>query len=122
MVTSSDITSPAVVSLIGTGAAGGTFTLTVNGGSSASVTVANGSGTPATYQLLVTPGNGFGGTVVLNCTPVIAAIWASCSILPSSVILSGAVQVTHGHNHYGDVGLLRVDHPTGESTASQRAE
>jgi len=91
-VISSDISSPAAVPLTGTGAAGGTFTLTVNGGSSASVTVASGSGTPATYGLSVTPGNGFGGTVVLNCTPVIAATWASCSILPSSVTLAGTAQ------------------------------
>jgi hypothetical protein len=91
-VISSDISSPAAVPLTGTGAAGGTFTLTVNGGSSASVTVASGSGTPASYGLSVTPGNGFGGTVVLNCTPVIAATWASCSILPSSVTLAGTAQ------------------------------
>jgi hypothetical protein len=91
-VTSSDISSPTAVPLTGTGAAGGTFALTVNGGSSASVTVASGSGTPASYGLSVTPGNGFGGTVVLNCTPVIAATWASCSILPSSVTLAGTSQ------------------------------
>jgi hypothetical protein len=91
-VTSSDISSPAAVPLSGSGAAGGTFTLTVNGGSSASVTVASGSGTPASYSLSVTPAGGFGGTVVLNCSPVIAAMWASCSILPSSVTLAAAAQ------------------------------
>jgi len=91
-VTSSDISSPAAVPLTGTGAAGGAFTLTVNGSSSSLVTVASGSGTPASYGLIVTPGNGFGGTVVLNCTPVIAATWASCSILPSSVTLAGTAQ------------------------------
>ncbi len=92
VVTSTDISSPDAVPLNGIGAAGGTFTLTVNGGSSALVTAASGSGTPANYGLVVTPGGGFGGTVVLNCTPVIAAMWASCSILPSSVTLSGAAQ------------------------------
>ncbi|MGD0797781.1 MAG: choice-of-anchor D domain-containing protein [Acidobacteriaceae bacterium] len=91
-VTSSDISSPAAVGLTGTGAAGGTFTLTANGGGSASATVASGSGTPASYQLAATPGGGFGGTVVLNCTPVIPAMWASCSILPSSLTLAGAAQ------------------------------
>jgi hypothetical protein len=91
-VTSSDINSPAAVALSGTGSAGGTFTLTVNGGSSGTATVASGSGTPASYSLVATPGGGFGGVVVLNCTPVIAAMWASCSILPSSVTLGSAAQ------------------------------
>jgi hypothetical protein len=40
----------------------------------------------------VTPGNSFSGTVVLNCTPVAAAQYATCSLLPSSVTLSGAAQ------------------------------
>jgi hypothetical protein len=91
-VTSSDISSPAAVALTGVGTAGGTFTLTVNGGSTASVTVASESGAPASYGLKVTPGNGFGGAVVLNCTPVIAATWASCSILPSSITLATTAQ------------------------------
>jgi hypothetical protein len=89
-VTSSDATSPDAVPLTGTGFVNGTFTLTVNGGASASATVA--SGTPASYNLTVTPGNNFSGTVVLNCTPVAAAQYATCSLLPSTVTLSGAAQ------------------------------
>jgi hypothetical protein len=89
-VTSSDATSPDAVPLTGTGFVNGTFTLSVNGGTSASATVA--SGTPASYNLTVTPGNSFSGTVVLNCTPIAAAQYATCSLLPSSVTLSGAAQ------------------------------
>ncbi len=89
-VTSSDATSPYTVPLTGSGFVSGTFTLTVGGGASASATVA--SGTPASYNLTVTPGNNFSGTVVLNCTAVSAAQYATCSLLPSSVTLSGAAQ------------------------------
>jgi hypothetical protein len=89
-VTSSDATSPDAVPLTGTGFVNGTFTLSVGGGTSASATVA--SGTPASYNLTVTPGNNFSGTVVLNCTPIAVAQYATCSLLPSSVTLSGAAQ------------------------------
>jgi hypothetical protein len=90
-VDSSDATSPDAVPLTGTGFVNGTFTLSVGGGgASASATVS--SGTPASYNLTVTPGNNFSGTVVLNCTPIAAAEYATCSLLPSSVTLSGAAQ------------------------------
>jgi len=89
-VTSSDPGSPASIPLSGTGAANGSFTLMVNGGSSASATVASGS--PASYTLAVTPTNGFNGTVVLNCTPVTPAQYATCSLLPSSVMLIAGAQ------------------------------
>jgi hypothetical protein len=89
-VTSSDLNSPDAVPMTGSGFVNGTFTLTVGGSSSASATVA--SGTPATYSLTVTPGSSFSGTVVLNCTPVAAAQYATCSLLPSSVTLTGAAQ------------------------------
>jgi hypothetical protein len=89
-ITSSDATSPDAVPLTGSGFINGTFTLTVGGGTSASDTIA--SGTPASYNLTVTPGNNFSGTVVLNCTAVSAAQYATCSLLPSSVTLSGTAQ------------------------------
>ncbi len=89
-VTSSDATSPDAVPLTGSGISNGTFTLTVGGGASASASVA--SGTPAPYTLTVTPVGSFSGTVVLNCTPVTAAQYATCSLLPSSVTLSGTAQ------------------------------
>jgi hypothetical protein len=89
-VSSSDATSPDAVPLTGTGFVNGTFTLSVDGGTSSTATVA--SGLPATYNLTVTPGNNFSGTVVLTCTPIAAAQYASCSLLPSSVTLSGAAQ------------------------------
>jgi hypothetical protein len=90
IVTSSDATSPDAVPLTGSGISNGTFTLTVGGGASASATVA--SGTPAPYTLTVTPVGSFSGTVVLNCTPVNAAPYATCSLLPSSVTLNGTAQ------------------------------
>jgi hypothetical protein len=89
-VTSSDPTSPDVVPLTGSGISNGSFTLSVGGGSSQSATVA--SGVPAPYTLTITPVGSFNGTVVLNCTPVNAAQYASCSLLPSSVTLSGSAQ------------------------------
>jgi hypothetical protein len=91
-VTSSDPGSPATVPLSGTGVPAGSFTLSVNGGVSASATVTSGS--PASYALTVTPTNGFSGSVVLNCTPLTAAEYATCSILPSSVMLAGGVQTS----------------------------
>ncbi len=66
------------------------ITLTVNGASAATVTVK--SGTAANYPLTVTPVNGFTGTVALTCTPVIAAQYASCSLLASTLTLNGSAQ------------------------------
>jgi hypothetical protein len=89
-VTSSDATSPDAVPLAGDGTVNGSFALTANGSSTASATVAGGA--PATYNLTATPNNGFTGTVVLNCTPVTPAQYATCSLLPSSIALSGTAQ------------------------------
>jgi hypothetical protein len=91
-VTSSDSSSPDAIPLTGTGIANGTFALSVAGGSTGSATVTAGS--PATYTLTVTPLNNFAGTVVLNCTPVTAALYASCSLLPSSINLASGPQST----------------------------
>jgi hypothetical protein len=79
-----------MIPLSGTGVAAGSFTLTVGGGNTESVTVS--SGTSADYGLTITPLNGFTGTVVLNCTPITPALYATCSILPSSVTLTSGVQ------------------------------
>ena len=90
-VISSDPGSPASIPLTGTsGLPGGGFTLTVNGGVSASATVT--SGQPATYQLAISPTLGFSGSVALTCTPVTAGQYAACSLLPSTVTLGGASQ------------------------------
>jgi hypothetical protein len=89
-VTSSDPGSPAMIPLSGTGVGAGSFTLTVGGGNTGSATVS--SGTSANYGLTITPLNGFTGTVVLNCTPITPALYATCSILPSSVTLASGVQ------------------------------
>jgi hypothetical protein len=121
-VTSSDINSPFAVPLSGNGAAGGTFTLTVNGASSASATVASGSGAPASYSLAATPAGGFGGVVVLNCTPVVAAMWASCSILPSSVTLGSAPQnATATINTVTSVASM-LDAPPGDPRSQSHTE
>jgi hypothetical protein len=89
-IASSDPNGPAVISLGGTGVQGGSFLLTVDGGSSATVTV--NSGQPAVYDLLVTPSGGFAGSVALTCTPIIAAQYASCSLLASTLSLNGGTQ------------------------------
>ncbi len=89
-ITSSATTSPDVVPLTGTGIINGTFTLTVNGASTSATTVP--AGRPATYNLTLTPLNNFAGTVVLNCTPISPADFATCSIVPSSIPLNGVPQ------------------------------
>ncbi|MCU1224495.1 MAG: hypothetical protein JWQ42_2588 [Edaphobacter sp.] len=89
-VASTDQSSPTTVPLTGTGIADGTFALTVDGGTTSTVTVK--SGNPATYNLTLTPGNTFSGAVVLNCTPIKPGQYATCSLLPSSVTLNGAAQ------------------------------
>lgn len=91
VVASSDPLSPATIPLTGMAvAAGGSFILTVNGGSSAGATVKSGS--PATYSLLVTPTGGFSGAVALTCAPINAAIYATCSLSPSTVALGSGAQ------------------------------
>jgi hypothetical protein len=87
-VASSDTAGPAVVALNGTGALGGSFTLSVNGASSASETVASGS--PGSYALLLTPANGFTGNVALTCAPITAGANMSCSLLSSTLTLGTA--------------------------------
>ena len=83
---------PTTVPLTGTGVPNGTFLLTVNGKPSSSVTVK--SGYPAAYTLTVTPQNSFSGTVILNCSPITPGEYATCALLPSSIVLSGAAQNT----------------------------
>jgi hypothetical protein len=87
-VNSSDPNGPQLVPLSGNGVQGGTFRLTVNGASAATTTVSPGS--PAVYALTLTPVNGFTGAVALTCAPVVAAQYASCSLLSSTLTLNGA--------------------------------
>ena len=87
-VASSDPSSPLIVPLTGTGIQSGSFTLTVDGASSASTSVA--SGRPASYTLTVTPTGGFSGNVALTCAAVTPAQYASCSISPSALSLAGS--------------------------------
>ena len=89
-VSSSNPNSPFSVPITGTGLAGGSFLLTVDGASSASAIVQ--SPDPATYNLQITPQAGFSGAVVLNCTPITPGQYATCSLLPSSITLNGAAQ------------------------------
>jgi hypothetical protein len=91
VVSSSDPSGPAVLPVTGTGVAGvGSFVLTVNGQGSATATVSSGS--PATFPLLVTPVNGFAGTVAITCTGVDPGQYATCSITPSQLTITGGVQ------------------------------
>ena len=89
-ITSSATSSPDLVPLTGTGIVNGTFTLTVNGAATSATSVP--SGRPAIYNLTLAPLNNFAGTVVLNCTPIAPADYATCSIVPSSIPLNGAPQ------------------------------
>jgi hypothetical protein len=84
---SSDPNGPATVALAGTGLAAGSFTLTVNGGSAATATVASGS--PASYALTLTPSNGYAGSVALTCAPITAGEYMSCSLLAPTLTLGG---------------------------------
>ncbi|MBB5338699.1 choice-of-anchor D domain-containing protein [Tunturiibacter gelidoferens] len=78
------------IPLTGTGVSGGTFTLTVNGGSSATLTIP--SEQAADYNLQLTPQSGYSGTVILNCTPINPGAYATCSLLPSSIALNSGAQ------------------------------
>jgi hypothetical protein len=89
-ITSSDANSPTQIPLTGTGVPNGSFLLTVNGGPTATATVA--SERPATYNLQLTPQANYSGDVVFNCTPIIPGQYATCSLLPSSITLNGAAQ------------------------------
>ncbi|MDP9040120.1 MAG: choice-of-anchor D domain-containing protein, partial [Acidobacteriota bacterium] len=87
-VVSSDANSPGSVQLAGSGISSGGFSLTVDGTGTASVR----SGQPASFGLTLTGLNGFTGQVVLNCTPIAPADFASCSLLPSQMTLNSAPQ------------------------------
>ena len=90
IVRSTDPSSPLTVPLTGTGITSGTFSLTVDGGASAAVTVK--SGGPASYTLAVTPAGTFAGGVALTCAAVQAAPFASCSLAPATLTLAGSPQ------------------------------
>jgi hypothetical protein len=66
---------------------GGSFLLTVNGGTTASATVTSGS--PAVFPLTLTPVNGYTGAVALTCSAVKAGLYTTCSVAPSTLMLSG---------------------------------
>jgi hypothetical protein len=89
---------PLTVALTGTGDGSTatppppTFALTVNGGSSASVSVA--SGRPAAFSLSLTPANGFSGPVALTCAPIGSAPYASCSLLASTLTLGSTAETS----------------------------
>jgi hypothetical protein len=87
IISSNDPSSPSIVTLSGTGVQGGTFTLTLAEGQSATETVK--SGFQALYNFTLSPLNGFIGNVALTCLAVTTALYANCSLVPSSVALSG---------------------------------
>jgi hypothetical protein len=83
---------PLTVALSGTGvvaAVSETFVLTVNGGNSATMTVASGS--PASFSLVVTPLNGYIGNVALTCVAVNPGRYANCSLLAPLLTLNANV-------------------------------
>jgi hypothetical protein len=87
---------PLTAALAGAGVESGSsppspsFTLTVNGGFSASLTVT--SGQPAAFALTTTPANGFSGPIALTCTPLGSAPYASCSLLAAAMTLGNTPQ------------------------------
>ncbi len=87
-IASSDKSSPLTIPLTGTGLSAGSFTLTVNGAASATVTTT--APYPAHYTLTLTPTAGYSGTVALTCAPVIPAPYGSCSLQASTLTLSGS--------------------------------
>ncbi|HEX2916987.1 MAG TPA: choice-of-anchor D domain-containing protein, partial [Edaphobacter sp.] len=87
-VASSDPGSPFTVVLNGNGVAPKSFAFTVDGSTASTLKLV--SGQAANYHLALAPQNGFIGNIVLNCTPVQAAQYATCSLLPSTVSVTGA--------------------------------
>jgi hypothetical protein len=89
-IASSDPSGPVTIALSGTGVQAGSFVLNVNGGSSETVTVSKGSA--ASYPLTLTPLNGFSGSVALTCAALTAGQYASCSVVSSTLTISGSAQ------------------------------
>lgn len=87
-VASSDPGSPLTVVLNGNGVAPKSFAFTVDGSTASTLKLV--SGQPANYHLALVPQNGFIGSIVLNCTPIQAAPYATCSLLPSAMNVTGA--------------------------------
>ncbi len=81
------------IPLLGNATATPTFALTIDGGAASIITVT--SGQPAGYHLSLAPQNGYTGDVILNFTPVHAAQYANCSLLPSSLrLVNGSAQIS----------------------------
>jgi trimeric autotransporter adhesin len=89
-IASSDPNSPLALPLSGTGISTPSFILTVDGGPTATQTVATGS--TAKFALLVTPTGNFNNSIALTCTPLQSIQFASCSLSPS--LLSPTTQPT----------------------------
>ncbi len=89
-ISSSATPTATLIPLSGTGLSNGSFTLTVDAATTSAATVI--SGHAATYTLTITPLHNYSGTVVLNCTPITPAIFATCSLLPSTITLNGSPQ------------------------------
>ena len=88
-IASNDPASPILVQLAGNGIQGGSFTLTVDGGSTSTQTVV--TGLEAHYALSLSPTGGFSGAVVFTCDAALPVAYAACSVSPSTVtLLSGA--------------------------------
>jgi hypothetical protein len=86
---------PLTVALSGTGVNDSapqpsSFTLTVNGSSSAALTIA--SGQPASFTLTASSANGYSGPVALTCDPLSNAPYATCSLLASTLTLANNTQ------------------------------
>lgn len=90
LITSSDLAVTTALPLFGMGVEAGSFTLTVDGGASSTVSVRTGE--PASFRLKATSSAGFSGSVALTCKAITAGQFASCSLLPATLVLSGDPQ------------------------------
>ncbi len=88
VITSSDPSSPTIISLTGTGSEPPGFTLSVNGSSTGAANIS--SGDSATFPLTVTSLGGYTGAIALRCVPVAPAPNAGCSVAAAQLMLTSS--------------------------------
>ena len=92
VLSSSDPGSPTLIPLSGTGLLPSSFTLSVDGASQATATVAPGK--PASFSLLLTPEDGFTGPVSMACAAITTGPYAGCAVEDASLMIGGGPQTS----------------------------